>query len=63
MLETDALIKRGIVIGFLLLASSIGFTDILRSFVGRGNPLRGGSVFTEKVCYLCHSLAGKGKVN
>ncbi len=63
MLETIALIKRGMVIGFLLLASSIGFTDILRFFVERGSPLRGGSVFTEKVCYSCHSPAGKGRVN
>jgi cytochrome c len=33
----------------------------LRFSDGRGNPARGRSVFTEKGCYLCHPLAGKGK--
>jgi len=33
----------------------------LRFSDGRGNAVRGRSVFTEKGCYLCHPLAGKGK--
>ena len=33
----------------------------LRFSDGRGNPVRGRSVFNEKGCHLCHPLAGKGK--
>jgi cytochrome c2 len=33
----------------------------LRFSDGRGNPVRGRSVFNEKGCNLCHPLAGKGK--
>jgi len=28
---------------------------------GRGNPVRGRSLFTEKGCHLCHPFEGKGK--
>ena len=33
----------------------------LKFFDGRGNPVRGKSVFTEKGCHLCHPFAGKGR--
>lgn len=35
----------------------------LRFSDGRGNAVRGRSVFTEKGCRLCHPLSGKGKLD
>jgi cytochrome c2 len=34
---------------------SLGFSD------GRGNRVRGKSVFTDKGCHMCHPFAGKGR--
>jgi cytochrome c len=33
----------------------------LRFSDGRGNPVRGRTVFSEKGCHLCHPFAGKGR--
>lgn len=54
-MEINTFIKRGIVIGFLLLSSLIALADILPE-----DPTRGEQLFVSKGCVKCHPVNGEG---